>query len=51
MPGKIVVTSTGKNGRTKNTDKPMNGKVIVYLDDGPKILCRPENLKVIGFWD
>lgn len=50
MAGKIVLTKHGQ-GQTKNTDKPVAGKVIVYLADGRKILCNPANLKIVGFWD
>lgn len=50
MAGKIVETKLGR-GQTKNGDKPVNGKIIVYLDNGKKILCDPKNIKPIGFWD
>lgn len=50
MPGKIVITKSGK-GITKNGDKPVNGKVIVYLENGTKILCDPKKITMIGFWD
>ena len=50
MPGKIVETKFG-NGQTNNNDKPIKGKIIVYLSTGIKVLCSPKNIKVIGFWD
>lgn len=50
MPGKIVETNSGR-GRTKNGDQPLDGKIIVYLDDGRKILCDPKNVKKIGYWN
>ncbi len=50
MPGKIVETKQGK-GQTKNSDKLFNGKIFVYLENGKKILCSPENIKLIGFYD
>jgi hypothetical protein len=51
MPGKIVETKTGKQGQTKNTDQPVNGKIPVYFSDGTKMLCSPDKLKILGFWD
>lgn len=50
MPGRVVETKSGK-GKTKNEDQPVNGKIIVYLDAGGKILCDPKNIIVIGLWD
>lgn len=50
MPGRIVNTASGQ-GQTNNKDKPINGKIIVYLDDGKKILCDPKKITPIGFWD
>ena len=50
MAGKIVKTKLGK-GRIENYDRPINGKIIVYLDDGKKIVCKPENIQVIGYFD
>ncbi len=50
MAGKIVEVKLGK-GQTNNNDKPVNGKIIVYLDNGQKVLCDPKNIKIIGFWD
>lgn len=48
--GIIVETKLGR-GITKNEDNAVNRKVPVYLDDGRKILCSIENIKVIGFYD
>ncbi len=50
MSGKIVETKQGK-GQTKNSDKLFNGKIFVYLENGKKILCSYENIKLIGFYD
>jgi hypothetical protein len=46
----VVETKSGK-GYTKHSDKPENGKIPVYLESGRKILCSPENVKIIGFKD
>ena len=48
--GTIVETKLG-NGITKNDDAPVNGKVPVYLNDGRKVLCSIQNIKIIGFYD
>ena len=48
--GTIVETKLGQ-GTTKNEDDAINGKVPVYLDDGRRILCSIEKIKVIGFYD
>ena len=48
--GTIVETKLGK-GTTKNDDNPINGKVPVYLNDGRKVLCSIQNIKIIGFYD
>jgi hypothetical protein len=48
--GTIVETKLGQ-GITKNEDDAINGKVPVYLDDGRKVLCSIEKIKVIGFYD
>ncbi len=50
MAGKIVETKLGK-GQMNNNDKPVKGKIIVYLYDGKKVICDPKNIKIIGFWD
>ena len=53
--GKLVETKQGL-GYTKNTDELINGKIAVYLSkpgegNPPRILCSPENVKVIGYYD
>jgi hypothetical protein len=50
LSGMIVETKLGR-GQTKNGDTTIDGKIPVYLDDGRKLLCRPENVKPIGFYD
>lgn len=56
-PGLLVITKSGKKGRTINTDPIINGKVRVYLEssehvyDGGNILCEDGTLTVIGFID
>lgn len=50
VSGMIVETKLGR-GQTKNNDTTFEGKIPVYLDDGRKILCKPENIKRIGFYD
>lgn len=54
--GKLVSTEYG-TGKIKNSDKPVNGKIIVYLDmpspklaRGQNVLIDPEKIEVIGFW-
>jgi hypothetical protein len=51
MAGKVVKTKSGLQGRTKNGDQPVNGKIKVYLDNGTQTLCDPKTLTPIGFWD
>lgn len=48
--GTLVETKLGP-GITKNEDSPINGKVPVYLNDGRKVLCSLQNIKIIGFYD
>jgi len=50
MPGKVVETNSGR-GKTDNKEPFINGKIIVVLDSGRKILCSVENIKTIGYWD
>ena len=40
-----------KFGRTKNSDMNIPGKVMVYMDDGRKLLVAHELIEYIGFWD
>lgn len=60
--GYIVKTETGLTGRTKHSDKRVNGKVIVYLEqDGKpvlddqgqpkKLLCDVSRLELRGYVD
>lgn len=48
--GYLVEARSGK-GRTYHNKDMVNGKVQVFLDDGRKMLCSPEKLKLIGFVD
>lgn len=48
--GYLVEAKSGK-GRTYHNKELVNDKVQVFLDDGRKMLCAPEKLKVIGFID
>lgn len=52
--GKIVETKTGKRGYVYNNRPIVNGKVAVYLindDSKLPILCAPDSLKIVGFFD
>jgi len=48
--GFSVKTKYG-TGRTKHSDKSIQGKLPVYLNDGRKILVSPKNIKITGFID
>lgn len=50
-PGRLVRLQDGREGRTKNSDTPINGKIPVYLNDGTKVLKNPSDLTVFGFID
>lgn len=50
MAGKIVKTKSGF-GKTKNFDKPINGRIKVYLDNGKNILVHTLKITVLGFYD
>ncbi len=50
MAGKVVETQDGLKGYTKNEDPTKFGKVLVYLENGKKILCDPKKLKPVGYW-
>lgn len=56
-PGKIVITKSGKVGRTYNEKGLINGKVPVYLENSKHqysedaILYDPDSLTVKGFID
>jgi len=55
----VEVVADGRTGRTKHSDKPINGKVPVYLESAPMslqfsttgTLFSPDQIKVIGFID
>lgn len=59
--GCYVITSSGQQGRTKNRDKTVKGKVIVYVNDEhfrpvldekgeqKKLLCHPDSITILGF--
>ena len=62
--GYLVESAKGNRGRTMHTDKPINGKIPVYLyrhgtsdidsdDKGDviKVLCDPTKLSIHGFID
>lgn len=55
--GYLVVTKSGKRGRTYHSKEPVNGKLAVYLETEPYIysdkavLCVPETVEVIGHID
>jgi hypothetical protein len=62
--GYSVESAKGSRGRTMHSDKPINGKIPVYLykegtfdldsdDKGEviKLLCDPNSLKIKGFID
>lgn len=52
--GYLVITKTGKKGRTYHRDVKVNGKTVVYIEiDGKeiKMLCDPETIKVVGYVD
>ncbi|MEK6828843.1 MAG: hypothetical protein AABY15_01865 [Nanoarchaeota archaeon] len=57
ISAKIVETKSGKKGYVYNDDPILGKKVKVrvvdekYIETGEKILCSPENLKLIGFKD
>lgn len=56
-PGQLVLTKSGKKGRTYDSKELINGKVPVYLEESEHvysekaILCDPKTLKSIGFID
>ncbi|WP_435624498.1 hypothetical protein [Flagellimonas sp.] len=47
--GTLVITKNGLVGRTFSHEKLVNGKVRVHCDNGSKLLCQPETLKVTGY--
>ena len=48
--GFLVKTKFG-TGVTKHSDHPIQGKLPVYLTDGRKVLVRPQNIKLKGFYN
>lgn len=50
-PGYRIETSVGKKGRTYHSDKPVDGRILVYMDSGEKIILDPKSFKIIGFID
>jgi hypothetical protein len=38
-------------GKTKNSDKLVGGKILVYFDDGSKGLVSLHNIKIEGYYD
>jgi len=49
--GYLVQTKKGIIGRTKHTDARMNGKLLVYTEEGNKLLCDPNTVIFKGFID
>jgi hypothetical protein len=49
--GYLVITKSGKEGRTYHHNRLVNGRVVVYIEiDGKEVrmLCDPKTIKVIG---
>lgn len=38
-------------GKTKNFDKLIGAKILVYFDDESKALIRIDKIKVVGYYD
>lgn len=60
QPGRLVRLEDGRIGRTKNEDKPVDGKIKVYILNTDRhtkettlvnLLVEAHKLKVIGFVD
>ena len=57
--GVIVITKSGKTGRTYNSKPHINGKVPIYLEKNTgkmdwgetAILCEPTSLRLTGYID
>lgn len=49
--GYVVKTKKGLYGHTLHSDSILDGKVFVYLDNGTKMMCNPDNLIVTGYRD
>ena len=48
--GYVVEIKSG-TGVMYHKDEPIDGKIKVFLDNGGKMLCSPEKIKIIGFID
>lgn len=52
--GMIVQTKSGLTGKAPSNVKPIKGKIVVkVLKDGKlvNLLCKAEDLKIIGYYD
>jgi hypothetical protein len=52
--GYLVITKTGKEGKTYHREGLVNKKMVVHVEnDGKeiKILCDPKTIKIIGYTD
>lgn len=49
--GRIVETQSEVLGVLYNDEDSINGKLQVHCEDGKKLLCSPENLKLRGYFD
>lgn len=52
--GYLVITKTGKEGKTYHREGLVNKKMVVHVEnDGKeiKILCNPKTIKIIGYTD
>jgi len=53
--GYLVITKSGKEGRTYHRESLINKKTVVHItnDDGKetKMLCDTKTLKIIGYVD
>lgn len=48
--GRVVEVKSGR-GIIPNNAVPINGKMPMQMDDGRKLLCSQENIKLIGYYD
>ena len=55
--GKLVILEDGRRGFIYNELGTHNGKYLVYLIDstfkktGEKLLCSPESITIVGYFD
>jgi len=52
--GYLVITKTGKEGRTYHREGLVNKKMVVHVENDNKeikILCDPKTIKIIGYTD